>query len=635
MTTSLSLAGLSLAGKSRWSLVGMSAMVTGGTRGIGCAVVEELAELGAVVHTCSRNEAELKQRLQEWLAKGFTVTGSVCDLASRPQREQLMEKVSLLFGGKLNIIVNNVGTNYYKRAIDYTADDYSFLMATNLESCYHMSQLAHPLLKASGDGSIVFISSVVGLVSIDGASVYSAAQGAINQLAKNLACEWAKDNIRTNSVAPWFIKTPLAEQVMDDGKKYKSDVESRTPMKRFGEISSLVAFLCLPAASYITGQTIAIDGGFTINGSALKTNDYFQDEFAMRKKNKHEKKIQQLFSNQATHYVEGRIPSMEDSNDQFLRSNTQRINESVLNGPFVPMVTIPQVPTTFTTKMINASLKNNKQTLSIMTPLSLAVGKSRWSLVGMTAVVTGGTRGIGCAVVEELAELGAVVHTCSRNEVELNQRLQEWSAKGLTVTGSVCDLASRPQREQLIGKVSLLFGGKLNILINNVGTTYHKRTTDYTADDYSFLMGTNLESCFHMSQLAHPLLKASGVGSIVFISSVAGLVSVDVGTLYCAAKGAINQLAKNLACEWAKDNIRTNSVAPWVIKTPLVDQVMDDKNKFTSDVESRTPMKRLGEANEVSPLVAFLCLPAASYITGQTIAIDGGFTVNDCFNEFG
>ena len=91
----------------------------------------------------------------------------------------------------------------------------------------------------------------------------------------------------------------------------------------------------------------------------------------------------------------------------------------------------------------------------------------RWCLAGMTALVTGGTRGIGYAVVEELAELGAVVHTCSRNEVELNQRLQEWSDKGFSVTGSVCDVTSRPQREEFVEKVSSLFDGKLNILVSS------------------------------------------------------------------------------------------------------------------------------------------------------------------------
>ncbi|XP_024971633.1 tropinone reductase homolog At5g06060-like [Cynara cardunculus var. scolymus] len=262
-------------------------------------------------------------------------------------------------------------------------------------------------------------------------------------------------------------------------------------------------------------------------------------------------------------------------------------------------------------------------------PLNFAglKGNSRWSLAGMTALVTGGTRGIGYAVVEELAELGAVVHTCSRNEVELNQRLQEWSAKGFSVTGSVCDVASRPQREQLMEKVSSLFSGKLNILINNVGTYFMKPTTEYTADDYSFLMATNLESCYHISQLAHPLLKASGFGSIVFISSVAGLTHVPVGSIYGATKGAINQLTKNLACEWAKDKIRTNNVAPWATKTSLVEDLFANK-EFMDAVISRTPLKRIAEANEVSSLVAFLCLPAASYINGQIIAVDGGLTVN-------
>ncbi|KAM0039157.1 putative oxidoreductase [Helianthus debilis subsp. tardiflorus] len=140
-------------------------------------------------------------------------------------------------------------------------------------------------------------------------------------------------------------------------------------------------------------------------------------------------------------------------------------------------------------------------------------------------------------------------------------------------------------------------------------------------------MATNLESCYHISQLAHPLLKASGVGSIVFTSSVAGLINISRGSIYAATKGAIVQLTKDFACEWAEDNVRVNSVAPWYTKTPRVEPLLSEK-KFMDKLVSRTPMKRPAEPYEIASTVAFLCMPVASYITGQTIAVDGGFSVN-------
>ncbi|GAB4831838.1 hypothetical protein Ancab_005852 [Ancistrocladus abbreviatus] len=174
--------------------------------------------------------------------------------------------------------------------------------------------------------------------------------------------------------------------------------------------------------------------------------------------------------------------------------------------------------------------------------------------------------------------------------------------------------------------------GTYNILVNNAGTNFRKATVQYTTEEISTIMSTNFESAYHLCQLAHPLLKNSGAGSIVFVSSVAGVTSLGTGSPYAATKAAINQITKNLACEWAKDNIRTNTVAPWYIRTTLVEHLLADKS-FSDHVISRTPLRRPGEPEEVSSLVAYLCLPAASYITGQVICVDGGMTVNGFYPE--
>jgi len=149
----------------------------------------------------------------------------------------------------------------------------------------------------------------------------------------------------------------------------------------------------------------------------------------------------------------------------------------------------------------------------------------------------------------------------------------------------------------------------------------------YTPQDYQRIMGTNLDATYALVQTFQPLLKSAGSSSMVLVSSVAGgPLAGRSGSLYAASKAALNQLAKSWACEWAGDGIRVNSVAPWVTLTELGQQNLKDP-ELVERLLARTPLKRLAQPEDVSGLVAFLCSPAASYITGQTIAVDGGYSV--------
>ncbi|KAK4267969.1 hypothetical protein QN277_024682 [Acacia crassicarpa] len=252
----------------------------------------------------------------------------------------------------------------------------------------------------------------------------------------------------------------------------------------------------------------------------------------------------------------------------------------------------------------------------------------RWSLSGKTALVTGGTKGIGHAIAEELAEFGAAVHICSRKQEDIDRCLKEWESRGFSVTGSVCDVQFHDQRENLMEAVASVFHGKLNILINNAGTSIIKEATACTAEVLSRIMKINFESAYRLSQLVHPLLKASGGGTIVNISSICGFKALPQFSAYAASKAAMNQVTRNLALEWAKDDIRVNAVAPGAIMTPLLEaDVKEDGAAMINRLVSQLPISRIGEPKEISALVAFLCLPAASYITGQIIYADGGFTV--------
>ena len=245
-----------------------------------------------------------------------------------------------------------------------------------------------------------------------------------------------------------------------------------------------------------------------------------------------------------------------------------------------------------------------------------------WSLKSQRALVTGGTKGIGEAIVRQFLDLGASVFIVARNSDLLQQQLTRYRQEGHTVDGMAVDVSQPGTASQVIEKVESVWGG-LDILVNNAGTNIRKPTAEYSPSEYDHILNTNLRSAYELTQAAYPFLKASGSGKVIFISSVSGLAHTSSGSLYGMTKAALLQLTRNLAVEWAPDGIRVNAVAPWYIKTPLATPVLTNPEKL-SGILKRTPMNRIGEPEEVASVVSFLSMPASGYVTGQTISVDGG-----------
>src|SRR3954451_15932302 len=256
-------------------------------------------------------------------------------------------------------------------------------------------------------------------------------------------------------------------------------------------------------------------------------------------------------------------------------------------------------------------------------PKETLVGKSCLDLSGRVAVVFGGTSGLGREIAIGLAEHGADVVPGGRRENLLNELCGELNALGRRTLSSVVDVRDRASirgfRDRVLEEL-----GRIDILVNAAGTTFRKPTIDVQDSEWSGIFETDLTGVLHASQEFYGPLKANGVGRVINIASLGSYLAFHEVAPYCATKAAVLSLTRSLACEWARDRISVNAIAPGVFPTELNSKLLKG-TKRGDEILQRTPMARFGHPRELVGAAVLLASDGASFITGQSIAVDGGY----------
>jgi NAD(P)-dependent dehydrogenase (short-subunit alcohol dehydrogenase family) len=252
--------------------------------------------------------------------------------------------------------------------------------------------------------------------------------------------------------------------------------------------------------------------------------------------------------------------------------------------------------------------------------------KDLFDLTGKTAIVTGGSRGIGKEMAEALAEAGANLMLCARRKEWLDESVQEFQAKNYNVAGKVCDVAKAEDVQAVVDETVNHFG-KVDILINNAGISWGAMPEDMPLDQWQKVLDVNLTGCFLMAQACGREMLKHKSGSIINIASIAGQTSSANGPFYAgyvASKAGLIGLTRELAASWGRKGIRVNAIAPGFFHSRLADKVIDI---YERSIQENNVIPRVGEEGELKGVTVFLASDASSYVTGQTINVDGGMTV--------
>lgn len=253
------------------------------------------------------------------------------------------------------------------------------------------------------------------------------------------------------------------------------------------------------------------------------------------------------------------------------------------------------------------------------------MGLELFDLKGKTALVTGASKGLGRAMAIGLAKAGADLALCARDAGGLSETRDDALRLGVRAETFRMDVLSEPSVRDAVDAALAAFGA-IDILVNNAGVNVRKPVLDLSAEEWDRVLDTNLKGYFLVAREVGRHMVARRSGKIINVSSIFGAVGMNNQLAYASSKGGVVQMTKVMAIEWAPHNVQVNAIGPTYFETPLVAALRNDPERFRF-INERTPMGRWGQPEELEGTVIFLASKASDFITGQTIYVDGGWTI--------
>ncbi len=249
-----------------------------------------------------------------------------------------------------------------------------------------------------------------------------------------------------------------------------------------------------------------------------------------------------------------------------------------------------------------------------------------FDLTGKTAVVTGSTKGIGKAIARALAQHGAKVVVSSRDEGRVAATERELADEGLAVLGVACNVGRKPELERLVDE-SRRAWGSIDIVVANAAINPHYGSfADISDEAFAKIMATNVQSNLWLAQLVADEMRERKDGAIIYVSSIGGTIGSAIIGAYCISKAADLQLVRNLAVELGPHNIRVNAITPGLVRTDFARALWEDEARAAERI-ARTPLRRLGEPDDIAGIAVYLASDAGRWTTGQSFVVDGGTSI--------